>query len=107
MFFVIHACEMQKCEHITADVFAFFPYHTDFYADGRVQGNAGDAGTGKFIGHAGIKETAVFSGFYKLQGGVDLAAPHNDIWFVTIHLKTHLQKLILDRVRIKKYQLFF
>ena len=65
MFFVIHACEMQKCEHIAADVFAFFPYHTDLYVDGRVQGNAGDAGTGKFIGHAGIKKAAVFS-FYVL-----------------------------------------
>lgn len=78
MLFVIHAGEMQKCEHIAADIFAFFPYHADFYPDGWFKGNAGNTGTGKFIGHAGIKETAVFSGFYKLQGGIDLAAAHND-----------------------------
>ena len=98
---------MQKCQHIATDIFAFFPYHADFYADRWIERDTGNIGGGKFIGHAGVEKAAIFSGFYKLLGGVDLAAPHNNIWFVAVHLKTHLQKLILDRVRVKKYQLFF
>ena len=54
MFFVIHAGEMQKCQHIAADVFTFFPYHADFYADRWIERDAGNIGRGKFIGHAGI-----------------------------------------------------
>lgn len=87
MFFVIHAGEMQKCQHIAADVFAFFPYHADFYADRWIERDAGNIGRGKFIGHAGIEKTAVFSGFYKLQGRVDLAAAHDDIRRVAVRFE--------------------
>ena len=107
MFFVIHAGEMQKCQHIAADVFAFFPYHADFYADRWIERDAGNIGRGKFIGHAGIEKTAVFSGFYKLHCSVDLATSHHDIGLVAVHFKTHFQDLILDRIRVKKDQLFF
>ena len=107
MLFIVHAGEMKECELITSDVFAFFPYHAVLYPDGWFKGNTGNTGTGKFICHAGIKKASVFPGFYKLQGGVDLAAPHNNIWFVAVHLKTLIQKLILDRVLVKKYQVFF
>ena len=104
MFFVIHAGKMQKCQHITADVFAFFPYHTDLYADRRIQWNSGDIGIRKFTGHAGIEKTGVFTGFYELQGRIDLAASHDDIWSVAIHFKTHFEKLVLDRVCVEKDQ---
>ena len=98
---------MQKCQHIAADIFAFFPYHADFYADRWIERDTGNIGSGKVIGHAGVEKAAIFSGFYKLQGGVDLAAPHNDIGCVAIHLKTHFQDLILDGVSIEKDQLLY
>ena len=66
MFFVIHAGEMQKCQHIATDIFAFFPYHADFYADRWIEWDTGNIEIGKFIDHAGVEKAAIFSGFYKL-----------------------------------------
>lgn len=79
MFPVVHPGKVQEFLHISADVFSLFPDHSNFYANRRIKGNADDPGAGKFVSHAGIKEAAVFSGFYKLQGRVDLAAAHDDI----------------------------
>ena len=46
--------------------------------------------------------------FYALVPfGFALAAPHNDIWCVAIHLKTRFQDLILDGISIEKDQLLF
>ena len=58
MFLVIHAGEMQKCQHIATDIFAFFPYHADFYADRWIEWDTGNIETGKFIDHAGVEKTA-------------------------------------------------
>ena len=88
-------------------MYLLFPYHADFYAYRWIERDAGNIGRGKFIGHAGIEKTAVFSGFYKLQSSVDLATSHHDIGLVAVHFKTHFQDLILDRIRVKKDQLFF
>ena len=104
MLFIVHAGEMKECQHITTDVFTFFPYHADFYADRWIERDAGNIGRGKFIGHAGIEKTGVFTGFYELQGRIDLAASHDDIWSVAIHFKTHFEKLVLDRVCVEKDQ---
>ena len=57
---------MQKCQHIAADIFAFFPYHADFYADRWIERDTGNIGGGKVIGHAGVEKAAIVSGFYKL-----------------------------------------
>ena len=99
-----------KCRNVSISpliYLLFFPYHADFYADRWIERDTGNIGSGKVIGHAGVEKAAIFSGFYKLQGGVDLAAPHNDIGCVAIHLKTHFQDLILDGVSIEKDQLLF
>lgn len=38
MFFVIHAGEMQKCQHIAADIFAFFHTMPIFMRTGGLSG---------------------------------------------------------------------
>ena len=87
MFPVVHPGKVQEFLHIVTDVFPLFPYNSDLYADGWTEGNSFYSGRGKFVSHAGIKEAAVFSGFYKLQGRVDLAAAHDDIRRVAVHFE--------------------
>ena len=36
MFPVVHLGEVQEFLHIITDVFPFFPYHSDLYADGQL-----------------------------------------------------------------------
>lgn len=38
MFPVVHPGEVQEFLHIITDVFPFFPYHSDLYADGWTEG---------------------------------------------------------------------
>ena len=87
MLSIIYSCKVQKFLHVTTDVFPLFPYHSDFYADGWIEGNSFYTGGGKLVGHAGVEKTAVLAGFYQLQGGIDLTAAHDDIWGVAVHFK--------------------
>lgn len=64
MFPVVHPGEVQEFLHIITDVFPFFPYHSDLYADGWTEGNSFYAGRGKSVGHAGIEKTSIFTGLY-------------------------------------------
>ena len=86
---VIHPGEVQEFLHVAADVFSLFPDHSDLYANGGIKGDSGDAGGGELVGHAGVEEAAVFSRFYELHGGLDLAAAHDDVGSVTVHFKAH------------------
>ena len=84
---IIHPGEVQEFLHVAADVFPLFPDHSDLYVNGWSEGDSGDAGGSELVGHAGVKEAAVFPRFYKLQGGVDLAAAHDDVWGVAVHFE--------------------
>ena len=86
---IIYSCKVQEFLHVATDIFSLFPYHSDLYADGWIEGNSFYAGGGELVGHAGVEEAAVPAGFYQLQGGVDLTAAHDDVWGVAIHFKTH------------------
>ena len=89
MFPVVHSGEVQKLLHITADVFSLFPNHSNLYVYGGAKWNPSDTEGDKFINHARVEEAAVFTGFYKLKCGMNLAATHDYVrrvlisWFCT------------------------
>ena len=95
-----------KCRNVSISPLMYFAFSIPcrFYADRWIERDAGNIGRGKFIGHAGIEKTAIFSGLYKLQSSVDLATSHHDIGLVTVHFKTHFQNLVLYGISIEKDQ---
>ena len=60
----------------------------------------------KLIRHAGVKKTAAVVIFQKLQGGVDLAAAHENARGITVQFKADFQELVLDRVSVEENQRF-
>lgn len=88
MFSVIYPGKVQEFLHVSADVFPFFPYHSYLYANGWIKGNSFYTRSGKFISHTRVEETAILAGLYKLQGSVDLAAAHDDVWSIAVHFES-------------------
>lgn len=107
MFPVVHSGEVQKLLHITTDVFSLFPNHSNLYVYGGAKWNPSDTEGDKFINHARVEEAAVFTGFYKLKCGMNLAATHDYVRGVAFHFKACLNKLVLHRISIEKNQGFF
>ena len=102
MFPVVHSGEVQKLLHITADVFSLFPNHSNLYVYGGAKWNPSDT-----EGDARVEEAAVFTGFYKLKCGMNLAATHDYVRGVAFHFKACFNKLVLHRISIEKNQGFF
>ena len=104
VIFIIFSCEIQKSLHIITDIFAFFPYHADFYADRWIERDAGNIGRGKFIGHAGIEKTSAVVIFQKLQSGINLTVVHQNMRCKTFQFKPDFQELVLDGVSVEENQ---